>query len=111
MNQSTGRPFSRPPDTPSIDCTNWPPKRVATFALRCSTRMTVSAPDTFAPGSSSRDVVPKSRVTVSATGASGVDPAPAPQPATATAQSAAPAATDLADMEHDAVAAASPPVV
>ena len=74
--------------------------------------MTVSAPATFASGSASSDVAPKSRVTVSATGASGLDPAPAPQPAERRARRAPqPASALLADMEDDAVAAAPARVV
>src|ERR1044072_1089447 len=110
MNQSTGRPSARPPETPSIACTNCPPKRVLTFALRCSTRMTVSAPATSASGSSTNEVAPKSRVMVSDTGALGVDPAPRPQPPSATAHSATSAAA-LPDMEDDAIAATTARVV
>ena len=58
----------------------------STFALRCSTRMTVSAPETFASGNCrAASVAPKSRVTVSPTGASGSSPAPTPQPPIASA--------------------------
>src|SRR3954470_24553005 len=113
MNQSTGRPPREPPLTPSIDCTKSPPKRVATLALRCSTRMTVSSPATFARGRSTSARAPKSRVTVSPTPPSGAAPGPTPQPpATAAAAATSSAANPvLADIEDDAVAAAAARVV
>src|SRR3954465_8757761 len=71
--------------------------------------MTVSAPATFASAAATTRPAPKSRVTVSVTGAFGSSPAPMAQPPRASA--ATRAASVLADMEHDAVAAAPAPVV
>src|SRR4051812_2933580 len=90
-------------------CTKPPPKRVVIFALRWSSRMTVSEPETFGASSSRCAREPKSCVTVRRVCA-GVLPAPAPQPASSAA-SAPRSASDamrrpaLADVEDTAVAA------
>ena len=68
-----------------MPCTKSPPKRVVTFALRWVTRMTVSAPETFASATASSGRAPKSRVTVRLTGLSGSSPGPMPQPPSAAA--------------------------
>src|SRR3954451_9869846 len=86
-----------------------PPKRVVTFVLRWSRRMTVSEPDTFGASTSRCARAPKSCVTVSFVSA-GVLPAPAPQPASSAAsapRSAGSAASRraLANVEDTAVAA------
>src|SRR3982750_4114386 len=89
--------------------TNPPPKRVVTFVLRWSRRMTVSEPETFGASTSRCARFPKSCVTVSFVSA-GVLPAPAPQPASSapSAPRSAGSAADrrgLAHVEHTAVAA------
>src|SRR4051794_17904367 len=93
---------------PSMLCTKPPPKRVVTFALRWSMRMTVSEPDTLGASSSRCAREPKSCVTVSCV-FDGALPAPAPQPAgsaTNAPRSASSAArrTALANVEDTAVA-------
>src|SRR3954464_13055460 len=101
-------------------CTNPPPKRVVTFALRSSRRMTVSWPETFGAVNTRPAREPKSCVTVSRVPA-GALPAPAPHPASGAA-SAPRSATSaagridrvrsvrrvLANVEHTAVAAPLP---
>src|SRR3954449_3475324 len=92
-----------------------PPKRVVTFVLRWSRRMTVSEPDTFGASTSRCARAPKSCVTVSFVSA-GVLPAPAPQPASSAAsapRSAGSAAgrRALANVEDTAVAAPHPDAV
>ena len=65
---------------PSIDCTKPPPKRVVTFALRCSSRITVSdAADLGRRRRARAAASPKPSVTVSARRV-GSPPAPTPQP-------------------------------
>src|SRR5215211_4393492 len=93
-------------------CTNPPPKRVVTFALRCSSRMTVSEPETSGASRRRSARTPKSWVTVSRVPA-GFSPAPAPQPADSAAsapRSASSAAgrrrPGLANVEDTAVATA-----
>src|SRR4051812_35698099 len=86
-----------------------PPKRVVTFALRWSRRITVSDPETFGVAKSRCVREPKSCVTVRRV-AAGVLPAPAPQPASGAAsapRSAGSAAhrRALANVEDTAVAA------
>src|SRR3954470_20092703 len=101
-------------------CTNPPPKRVVTFALRSSRRMTVSWPEPFGAVNSRPAREPKSCVTVSRVPA-GALPAPAPHPASGAAsapRSARSAAGRidrfrrlrrvLANVEHTAVAAPLP---
>src|SRR3954462_8318513 len=98
-------------------CTKPPPKRVVTFALRWSRRMTVSEPETFGASRSRCAREPKSCVTVRRV-TPGALPAPAPQPASGAAsapRSASSAAgrigrlrrfgVGLANVEHTAVAA------
>src|SRR3954471_21796197 len=100
-------------------CTNPPPKRVVTLALRSSRRMTVSWPETFGAVNTRPAREPKSCVTVSRVPA-GALPAPAPHPASGAA-SAPRSATSaagridrvrgagvLANVEHTAVAAPLP---
>src|SRR5919202_2450921 len=97
-----------------------PPKRVVTFALRCSSRITVSWPDTLGAAKTRWAREPKSCVTVSCVPA-GALPAPAPHPASGAAsapRSAASAAgridrrrsvlVVLANVEDTAVAAPLP---
>src|SRR4051812_35912471 len=90
-------------------CTKRPPKRVATFALRWSRRITVSEPLTFGAARSCWLREPKSRVTVSRV-CDGALPAPAPQPASSAASAprragSAASRRALADVEDTAVAA------
>src|SRR3954452_8034952 len=101
-------------------CTNPPPKRVVTFALRSSRRMTVSWPDTFGAVNIRPAREPKSCVTVSRVPA-GALPAPAPHPARGAASAPRSATSTagrvarfrtlrrvLANVEHTAVAAPLP---
>src|SRR3954469_17939497 len=92
-----------------------PPKRVVTFALRWSRRMTVSEPETFGASRSCCARAPKSCVTVSRVSA-GALPAPAPQPASGAASaprsaSSAAGRAALANVEDTAVAAPVPDAV
>ena len=79
------------------------------------TRMTVSAPETFASAIASTGRAPKSRVAVRLTGLSGSSPGPTPHPprpaATALPAAARSPSALLPDMEDDAVAAAPASVV
>src|SRR3954452_8240593 len=89
-----------------------PPKRVVTFALRWSRRMTVSEPETFGASRSRCARKPKSWVTVRRVSA-GALPAPAPQPASGAASaprsaSSAAGRPALANVEDTAVAAPIP---
>src|SRR3954470_11896932 len=93
-------------------CTKPPPKRVVIFALRWSSRMTVSEPETFGAARSRCAREPKSCVTVRRV-CDGALPAPAPQPRSSAAsapRSAGSAASRpaLANVEHTAVAAPIP---
>src|SRR3954468_8125010 len=92
-----------------------PRKRVVTFALRWSRRMTVSEPETFGASRSCCARAPKSCVTVSRVSA-GALPAPAPQPASGAASaprsaSSAAGRAALANVEDTAVAAPVPDAV
>src|SRR3954451_15527844 len=100
---------------PSMLCTKPPPKRVVTFALRWSRRMTVSEPETFGASRSCCAREPKSCVTVSRVSA-GARPAPAPHPASGAASaprsaSSAAGRGALANVEDTAVAAPVPDAV
>src|SRR3954452_24767719 len=101
-------------------CTNPPPKRVVTLALRSSRRMTVSWPETFGAVNTRPAREPKSCVTVSRVPA-GARPAPAPHPARRAARAPRSATSAagridrfrrlrrvLANVEHTAVAAPLP---
>src|SRR3954462_11907960 len=93
-------------------CTKPPPKRVVIFALRWSSRMTVSEPETFGAARSRCAREPKSCVTVRG-GCDGALPAPAPHPsrraASAPGRPGSPSSRPaLAKGEGNALAAADP---
>ena len=77
-----------PAETPLTDCTKPPPKRVATLALRCSSRMTVSSPSVCGVAPSAPRRACRSPSVTVRRDARGDSPAPRPQPAAAVASAA-----------------------